>query len=152
MTSDTPTAGLTAASVPPVPVPGPLTDFYWTAVAEHRLEILRCDACGHFVHYPRPICDRCQGEALTPAPVSGRARLYSWTSVQQAFHPYFVDKIPYLLAVVELEEEAGLKLTTNLVEVDEADLRLDMPLEVVFTELGPGVTLPYFRPAAGASA
>jgi hypothetical protein len=144
MTLDLP-EGLTSASVPPVPVPGPLAEFYWRAVAEGRLEILRCDDCGHYVHYPRPICDRCLSESLTPSVVSGRGTLYAWTAVMQAFHPYFVDKLPYLLAVVELEEQAGLKVTTNLVGMTEEQVRCGMPLEVVFTEVVPGFTLPFFR-------
>ena len=117
-------AGLTAASVPPVPDPDPLAAFFWDAVTARRLEILRCVDCGHYVHYPRPICDRCLGESLRPSPVSGRGTLYAYTEVMQAFHPYFVDKLPYYLAVVELEEEPGLKMTTNLVDVhDRAALR-----------------------------
>jgi uncharacterized protein len=140
-------AGLTAASVPPVPDPGPLAAFFWDAVTEHRLEILRCVDCGHYVHYPRPICDRCLGHSLRPARVSGRGTLYAYTEVMQAFHPYFVDKLPYYLAVVELEEEPGLKMTTNLVDVDEDRLRGGIAVEVAFTEVVPGFVLPMFRPA-----
>ena len=140
---------LTAASVPPVPAPGPLARFFWEAVAEQRLDILSCDGCGHYVHYPRPVCDRCLGEELSPSTVSGRGTLYAWTSVQQAFHPYFVDKLPYLLAVVELEEQDGLRVTTTLVDVEEESVRCGMPVEVVFTELAPGHVLPYFRPSTG---
>jgi uncharacterized OB-fold protein len=140
-------AGLTAASVPPVPAPGPLAEFYWNAVAEHRLDILRCDQCGHYVHYPRPICERCLGQSLSPSPVSGRGTLYAYTAVMQAFHPYFVDKLPYFLAVVELAEEPGLKVTTNLVDVEESRLRCGLAVEVAFTEVVPGFVLPMFRPA-----
>jgi hypothetical protein len=137
---------LSAASVPPVPEPGPLTKFFWDAIAEHRLDILRCDQCGHFVHYPRPICDKCLGESLSPAPVAGLGTLYSWTEVRQAFHPYFADKLPYVLAVVELEEEAGLKVTTNLIDLGDRPLRCGMPVELSFRDVVPGFTLPFFRP------
>jgi uncharacterized protein len=137
---------LSAASMPPVPEPGPLAEFFWNAIAEQRLEILRCNQCGHFVHYPRPICDKCLGQSLSPAPVSGRGTLYSWTEVRQAFHPYFADKLPYLLAVVELEEEPGLKLTTNLTDVGDHQLHCGLPVEVSFQEVAPGFVLPFFRP------
>jgi uncharacterized OB-fold protein len=142
-------SGLTAASVPPVPSPAPLARFFWEAIAQRRLEILRCDNCGHFVHYPRPICEECLSESLTPAPVSGRGTIYAWTSVEQAFHPYFADKLPYLVAVVELDEQPGLRLTSNLVEVDEAAVRCGMAVEVAFTEVVPGFVLPQFRPLEG---
>lgn len=141
-------AGYTAASVPPVPAPDPLATFFWEATAERRLDILRCDRCGHYIHYPRPICDRCLGQSSTPATVSGRGTLYSYTEVVQAFHPYYVDKLPYLLAVVELEEEAGLKVTTNLVGVGDLPFRCGIPVEVTFDELAPGFVLPLFRPVA----
>jgi uncharacterized OB-fold protein len=137
-----------AAALPPVPVPGPLTAFFWQAIAEGRLDILRCDACGHFVHYPRPICDRCQSMELSPSTVSGRGTLYSYTVVMQAFHPYFVDRLPYTLAVVELEEEPGLKVTTTLVGCDEADLKVGLPVELELTDVGYGLTLPFFRPTS----
>lgn len=141
------TSGLSAASTPPIPLPGPLTEFFWNGVNEHRLLILRCKSCGHFVHYPRPICDRCQAMDFAPEEVSGRAMLYSFTVVMQAFHPYYVDRIPYVLAVVELEEEPGLRLTTNVVDCAEADLRAGLALVVVFSEVAPGLTLPLFTPS-----
>jgi uncharacterized OB-fold protein len=145
-------AGLSAVAVPPVPRPAPLAEFFWDAVAQGRLDILRCDNCGHYVHYPRPICDVCLSERLTPATVSGRGTVYAWTAVMQAFHPYFVDKLPYLLAVIELEEQPGLKVTTNLVAVTEEKVWCGLPVEVVFTEICTGLVLPFFRPSsAGAT-
>ena len=132
---------------PPVPEPGALTEFYWEAVREHRLEILRCQSCGFYVHYPRPICNRCLSEELAPEPVSGRGTLYAYTVAVQPFHPYFVDKVPYVLAVVELEEQPGLRLTTDIVDCDEARLKVGLPVEVTFREVAPHVTLPLFRPA-----
>jgi hypothetical protein len=68
----------------------------------------------------------------------------------QAFHPYFVDKLPYLLAVVELEEQPGLKVTTNLVDVAENQVWCGLAVEVVFSEVCPGFALPFFRPARAA--
>jgi uncharacterized OB-fold protein len=141
---------LTATSVPPLPQPSPLTRFFWDAIRQHRLEILRCDTCGHYVHYPRPICEQCLGTQLSPSPVSGVGILYSYTAVMQAFHPYFVDKLPYVLAVIELPEQAGLRITTAMVDYEEAELRVGLPVEVVFTDVAPDLTLPYFRPVRGA--
>jgi uncharacterized protein len=135
-----------AASSPPRPQPGAITEFFWHAIKDHKLLILRCQDCGHFVHYPRPICERCLSTELAPQPVSGRAELYSYTVVMQAFHPYYVDKLPYVLAVVELAEEPDLRLTTNIVDCPEDDLEIGMALEVVFREVVPGLLLPLFRP------
>jgi hypothetical protein len=144
--------GLTAAALPPVPVPGPLTRFFWDAIAEGRLDILRCNACGHHVHYPRPICDRCQSMDLAPATMSGRGTIYSYTVVVQAFHPYFVDRLPYVLAVIELDEEPGLKVTTTLVGCEEGDLKVGLPVELELTDVGYGLVLPFFRLAGDGAA
>ena len=138
---------LTAASVPPQPLAEGQVAFFWEAVAQHRLSILRCTVCRHYVHYPRPVCNRCQSTELVPEDVSGRGTLYAYTEVMQAFHPYFVDKLPYVLAVVELEEEPGLRVTTNIVDHEGVQLRVGLPVEVVFRAVGEGgAVLPLFRP------
>ena len=132
---------------PPVPVPDELTQFFWDGVARHELLILRCDRCGHYIHEPLPHCRFCLSRDLTPTKVSGRARLDTFTIIMQPSHPYFLARVPYNLAVVELEEQAGLKMVTNVVDCAEADLRVGMALEVTFRAVAPGVTLPQFRPA-----
>jgi hypothetical protein len=131
---------------PPVPVPDDSTRFFWEGVAAHRLMVLRCDRCGFYVHWPRPVCPKCLSTSLTPAEVSGDATLATWTFPRQPFDPYFLAHIPYALAVVELVEQANLKMVTNLVDYDRAALRMDMPVRVAFREVGPGMTLPLFAP------
>jgi uncharacterized OB-fold protein len=133
------------AVAPPVPAPSPMTAFFWEGVARHELMILRCESCGRYVHYPRPICDACQGTALKGEKVSGKATIYSYAIVMQAFHPHWVDLLPYFVAEVELVEQPGLRLTTNIVGCDESDLAVGVPVQVVFTEVSPGVTLPLFE-------
>ncbi|MGW0593741.1 Zn-ribbon domain-containing OB-fold protein [Streptosporangium sp. NPDC002607] len=142
----TTTANATAS--PPLPEPNALTAFFWEATRAGELKFLRCQSCGHFVHYPRPICNRCLSMELAPERVSGRAVLYSYTWAVQAFHPYFVDRVPYNIAVVELVEQPGLRMTTNIVDCPRERIRTGMALEVVFTEVTPEVTLPLFRPLA----
>lgn len=132
---------------PPLPEPDALTRFFWDGVKQHRLLILRCQECGNYVHYPRPVCNKCLSMNLTPNEVSGRGTLYSYTVTVQAFHPYFADKVPYVLAVVELVEQEGLKITTNIIDCPENRLSIGMPVAVVFREVAPGFTLPLFRPA-----
>ena len=132
-----------------------LTKFFWDGVDEGRLLILRCGDCGFYVHWPRPECGRCRSENLAPTEVSGRGVVYSYGVAMQAFIPAFAGKIPYILAVVELVEQPGLKLVTNIVDCDEDAVEVGMAVEVVFRqaeegrEAGDGLVLPYFRPAAG---
>ena len=115
---------LKAAETPPVPYPTDVTRFFWDGVNRHTLLILRCQVCGHFVHYPRIVCNRCLATDLAPEPVSGRGTLYSYTVVMQAFHPISSSRIPYVLAVVELAEEPGLRMTTNIVDCPEEHLAI----------------------------
>jgi len=134
------------ASSPPVPVPTPLTAFYWEAVARGELALLRCRSCGHYVHYPRPICDACQSPELEPEAISGRGVLYSHTVVMQASHPYFMDKIPYIIGIVSIDEEPDVHLPTGIVDANGGELRCGMPVELVFREITDTLTLPFFRP------
>lgn len=136
-------------TAPPMPAPDALTQFFWDGVARGELCIQRCQSCGFYVHYPKTVCRNCQGRELAGEQVSGRATLYSWTISMQGFHPYYADKAPYILATVELVEQPGLMFLTQLVDCEEADLRIDLPLAVTFRELSPELTLPFFRPAAG---
>jgi len=140
------TTELTAENCPPLPEPDELTQFFWDGVHAHELRILRCDGCGKFIHWPRPVCRFCLGTSLTPTVVSGRGRLHTWTIPLQPFDAYFRSHLPYVLAVVELDEQPGLMVVTDIVDCAEEDLALDMPVEVTFREVAPGVTLPLFRP------
>ncbi len=135
---------------PPVPGRTDLTGFYWDAVDAHRLELLRCPACGHFVHYPRRVCNQCLSTDLKPEVISGRGTLYSYCEVMQASHPYFAARLPYFIGVIDIEEEPGVRIPTGLVDCTADDLRCGISVEVVFRDLTPTLTLPYFRPA-GAS-
>jgi hypothetical protein len=136
------------AVYPPVPNPDELTQFFWEGVIAHRLMILRCDDCGFYIHWPRQVCPNCLSLSLAPSEVSGRATLATWTFPIQPFDPYYRSHIPYALAVVELVEQHGLKMVTDLVDYDKEALRIDMPMQVVFREVGPGFTLPLFAPAS----
>jgi uncharacterized protein len=131
---------------PPMPVINPLTKFFWDGIEQRKLMILRCVECGHFVHLPRPVCNKCLSEQLAPTQVSGRGVLYAYTVTVQAFHPYYVDKVPYTLAVVELDEQVGLRFTTQIIDCPETALRVGLPVELAWTEVAPDMVLPYMHP------
>ena len=130
-----------------MPEPSPLTEFFWEGARRRRLMILRCRSCGRYIHYPRPICPRCLSDDLAPEQVSGRGVLYSFTVTMQAWHPFWADKVPYVLAAVELPEQAGLRMLSNVIDCGHDRLRIGMPLAVAFREIAPGLTLPLFKPA-----
>ena len=138
---------------PPRPEPDDVTRFFWEGVEQHRLMILRCNSCGRFVHLPREVCRFCLSKDLAPVEVSGRAVLETFTIPLQPVHPWFRARVPYVLAVVELEEQEDLKMVTNIVDCDADQVRCGMPVHVVFREVTPGLTLPLFaldgQPASG---
>ncbi len=132
---------------PPRPAPDELTKFFWDGCNQQRLMILRCTGCGYYIHWPRPVCPKCLSTDLGPSEVSGRATLYAHTVSHQAFHPFFADKLPLLIATVALVEQEHLHMLTNLVDCAEDDLVMGMSLAVTFREIAADLVLPLFAPA-----
>jgi uncharacterized OB-fold protein len=132
----------------PLPALEAHTEAFWRACRAGRLEFTRCVACDWFIHPSRPICPRCRGRNLTVAEVSGRASLYSYTINHQAWFPG--QAVPYIIGLVELVEQAGLRLTTNIVGCAPEQLAIGMPLRVVFEVVNDDVALPLFEPAGAA--
>lgn len=119
--------------------------FFWEGVDERRLLIQRCDGCGRLRHPPGPMCPDCHGFDWEAQEASGRGRVYSFVVAHHPPIPPF--DYPNLIALVELEE--GTRIVSNLVGVSPADVAIDMPVEVVFTQVDPDLVLPLFRPIPG---
>lgn len=136
-----------AIPYPPMPDPDEVSAFFWEGVGRHELLALRCEVCAHYLHPPREVCPRCLSRALAPTRLSGRATLVTWTMPMKTFEPYFERLVPFVFATVNLIEQEPLRFATNVVDCDEADLRIDLPLVIDFREVAPGCTLPLFRPA-----
>jgi uncharacterized protein len=119
--------------------------FFWTSGADGHLRFLRCQDCGEYVHPPGPVCPVCLSRDMAPEVVSGRATLVASTCNVQQWIP---GSEPYLIGLVAIEEQASVRLTTNLVDVDLEDVLDGMAMEVVF-EQNDDVYLPLFRPTAG---
>ena len=124
-------------------------EHFWRGGADGELRLLRCEACAEYIHPPAPVCGACLGWQLRPESVSGRATLLTFTVNHHPWIPGFDP--PYVIAIVELVEQPGLRLTTNLVECREEDLSIGMPLSVVFEEREDGIFLPLFRPLSRAT-
>lgn len=129
----------------PLPHPSNLTRPFWEAAKRHELQIQRCQSCGHFIFYPRPLCPNCLSTDLAWTPVSGRGTLYSFTVVRQAASKRFAADVPYIFAVVELAE--GPRMATNLVDCPIGEARVGIPVEVVFDDVTDEFALVKFRPA-----
>jgi uncharacterized protein len=126
-----------------LPEPDATTRFYWDAAARRELAILRCGSCRTFVHYPREDCPKCGSKNLRPERVSGRGTIYSFTI---AHHGAAGIPTPAPIVLVELEEQKGLRVLANLLDCELNQVRVGLPVEVTFEDVGEGVVLPQFRP------
>lgn len=127
----------------PLPLITPLTEPFWTAAREHRLVMQRCRGCGRFRWPPEPGCFYCGSMESAWEPVSGRATLYSWTIAHPPLLPYFQQRAPWPVAVVQLEE--GPRMVCNIVDIGPEQYSFGMPLVAGFEDLQDGVTLVVFR-------
>jgi hypothetical protein len=118
---------------------------FWTSGADGLLRILRCDGCGHYQHPPQPVCPACHCASLSWQPVSGRGSVWSWTVNRYQWIPSMPP--PYVVAEIELAEQPGLRLLTNLVDADPASLRVGTEVTVCFAKAGDAF-VPLFRPLA----
>jgi len=108
--------------------------------------VQRCTACGHRRHPPGPVCPVCRSSESEWAPVSGTGTVYTFSVVRQAFIGSLADRLPYVVAVVELDGAPGIRLVTNVVDVDAEDVTVGMAVDVVWEDMGPELALPRFRP------
>ena len=132
----------------PRPLPrlrGFAADFY-AYCRKHELRFQRCANCGRWRHVPRDMCAACGSFDWEWVRSSGKGSLFSWTTTMQPMMPQFADLVPYSPVVVELEE--GVRMLSWLVDVDAGDFALGLPVEVVFDDVTPDVTLPKFRRAS----
>ena len=129
------------------PLPNPLhretSRPFWEAARRHELSMQRCRGCERLVFYPREVCPFCLSSELEWVTLSGRGRLHSFTVIHQPANPAFQPDVPYIYAMVELEE--GPRIISNLVECAPAEARIDMPLEAIYDDVTPEVTLVKFR-------
>ncbi len=129
------------------PKPTPETQPFWDGTKRHELLLPRCKGCGQCHFYPRAICPFCWSKDLEWIKASGKGKLHTFSIPQR---PVLGIPVPFIAAIVELEE--GPRLATNIVGIDPdpQNLRCDMDVEVVFEDLTDAITLPKFQPVTSA--
>lgn len=141
-------AVVTGTQAEPYRMPPLLTGLnreFWTSGADGTLKIMRCADCRRFLHPPTPACRYCRGRNTAYEPVSGRGAVASYTINHQRWSPTATTE-PYIIGLVQLEEQDDLRLITNIVNCPIEDVRVDLPVRVLFRPLD-DVTLPLFEPA-----
>ena len=118
-------------------------EFFWTSGADGKLRFQRCTECGQLRHPPGPVCTSCLSTDWAPAAVSGRAVVAGFTVNEHTWIPTFPP--PYVIAIVAIEEDDRVRLTTNIVNCDPADVHVGMKVQVRF-EHDDDVWIPLFEP------
>ena len=127
----------------PLPQPNADTKPFWDGCKQHQLRFQKCRDCQHVRWPPSIICPRCHSQDTEWITASGRGKVYTFTAYHQAFHQSFRNDLPYITAIIELEE--GPHLLSNIVGCSPQEVKCDMPVEVVWEDITEEFTLPKFR-------
>ena len=128
----------------PIPAVTFETAPYWEGARRHELHIQRCAACGQRQFYPRLYCTKCFSDRVEWIKASGRAKVTTFTIVRRPVSPAFADDVPYVVALVTLEE--GPTMMTNIVGCPPEKVAIGMPVEVTFDDWTEEISIPKFKP------
>ncbi len=126
----------------PLPLITEMNQHFWRGGEDGRLHVLRCEACGYWIHPYAGRCPQCHSDQIAPQPVSGRGSVVGFTVNHQPWVPGV--KVPYVVAIVELEEQANVRLMTNLPRTPIEAVRVGLPVKVFFEQDGQ-IYLPLFE-------
>jgi len=136
----------------PKPIPRPLpkpdaylpTQDFWAAANDGKLLLQYCKDTNQYQWYPKPVSIYSGSRNWEWREASGKGTLYSWTNTFSPW-PGHKDRVPYLCAIVELEE--GVRMVTNLVNCNADDLHDGMALQLTWDRLNDEFNYPVFEPA-----
>ena len=136
----------------PNSMPAPMVDHhtlpFWEACGEQRLTVQCCTHCNHAQHPPSPICSECRHNEFEQVQVSGEGTLYTYTAVHQPVT--FEEKLPFIIAVVELDVSGTdckntVRMMTNMVDVEDSELAVGLPVTVAWEKMSDMVSIPRFK-------
>jgi len=116
---------------------------FWDGCRDGVLRLQRCE-CGHLRYPVATLCPRCLSTSASWEEVSGRGEVYSFAVFRHAYNEAWRERIPYAVALVQLDE--GPIVITDVAVDDPATVRVGMPVEVVFEQVGDGIAVPTFAP------
>jgi uncharacterized OB-fold protein len=129
----------------PLPLPDAATAAFWEGCGARELRIQRCAACGAHRHPPAPICPRCRSFVSTWDVSRGAGHVFSYTVVHHPVHPATEERVPYNVAVVELDDCGGVLVTSNVVNTDD-EVFVGMPVQLVWEQVDESLWLYRFTP------
>ena len=128
----------------PLPQPNADDRHFWEGCKEHELRFQKCSDCGLVRWPPSIICPNCYSESMEPILATGKGKVYTFTVYHRAYHPGFAKDVPYVAAIIELEE--GPHFLSNIVGCKSNEVHCDMPVEVVWEDVNEEFSLPKFKP------
>jgi uncharacterized OB-fold protein len=128
----------------PLPRPSAESKPYWDAAREHRLVVQKCNACGEFWFPPSQRCAHCLSDHHAWTEVKGTGKVFSFVTYQRLYHKGWDGEVPYVVAVIELDE--GPRMLSTVVGVAPEKVACDMAVKVVFDDVTADATLPKFTP------
>jgi len=132
----------------PLPKPTPWSKPFWDGCKRHELLIQKCADCKKFVFYPKLFCPNCLSPKLEWIKASGNGKIYTYAVVYSYAPTEFSEDLPYIVAVVELDE--GVRLMSNIVDCSPEAVRCDMRVVAHFQDISGEYTLPRFKLVPGA--
>jgi len=130
----------------PLPQATPWSKPFWEGCRKHELLIQKCQDCQKYIFYPKMFCPNCLSSNLKWVKSSGKGKVYSYMVVYSYQPTEFEKDLPYVVAIVELEE--GVRLMSNIVKCPPESVKCDMRVGVLFEDVTEKVTLPKFKPIA----
>jgi len=128
----------------PLPQPNPDTKPFWEGCRNHELKFQKCKSCGHVRWPPSILCPMCYANDTEWVKASGKGKVYTFAVYHQAFHKAFEKDLPYVTAVIELEE--GPRLLSNIIGCKPQKVKCDMPVKVIWEDINEEFSLPKFKP------
>ena len=132
----------------PAPIRPTINDVnrpFWDGCRRGELLLQRCTHCRRLRYPAALVCPDCLAREAEWQPLSGRGKVFSFVVFHRAYHPAWEGKVPYNVALIELDE--GPIMLSNVVAVDNAALEIGLPVEVEFDAVDDGLAIPVFTPA-----
>jgi uncharacterized OB-fold protein len=122
---------------------------FWSHAAEGVLAVPKCTECNRTFWHPRPRCPHCGSARVDWIRASGKGAIHTFTVVRQSGDSYFKTKVPYAVAMIDLDE--GVRIMSNIVDTPLETLAVGMRVEVLFEDAGGGIGIPLFRAVRGSA-
>jgi len=130
----------------PSPISNGDSAAYWEGAARGKLLLRKCNACEALHFMPRFACPACWSEDLEWVEASGSGTVHSFTVIRRASDPAFADRVPYVVALIDLAE--GPRMVTNIVGDTALDCAIGDRVSVLFEQRADGTAVPQFQRSA----